>query len=146
MEATRSERSEDFTRTVLAVRDVMTVPVFSVRRDDYVERAADLMQWKHIRHVPVTDEHVRVVGIVSYRTILHLVAIASDRPVAVFEVMHADPVSISPEASCLEALKLMRDHDVGCLPVVERGALVGIVTAADFIALSAELLDEWLPE
>jgi CBS domain-containing protein len=102
------------------------------------------MEWKHVRHVPVTDARGALVGLIGYRTVLHLVAVASDRPVAVSEVMRRGPVSVAPGATCLDAVGLMRAHAVGCLPVVEEGALVGIVTASDFIRLSAGLLDEWL--
>ena len=128
---------------------VMHTPVFAVRPHDYVIRAADLMEWKHIRHVPVTDDRGGLVGLVTYRDILHLLAVASDRPVPVFNVMRRDPVAVTPDTSCLDALSLMRDTDVGCLPVVESAtcrSLVGIVTASDFIAMSAGLLDAWLRE
>ena len=55
-----------------------------------------------------------------------------------------DPVAIGPETNTLDAIALMRDQKVGCLPVVEGGKLVGLVTESDFIAVSAKLLDRWL--
>jgi len=64
--------------------------------------------------------------------------------VAVRDIMKADPVTVSPETPTLEAVGLMRARGVGCLPVVENGALVGIVTAHDFLAASARLFEERL--
>ena len=58
--------------------------------------------------------------------------------------MKTAPSTVAPEASTIEAIELMRQHQVGCLPVVSRGRLVGIVTEHDFIKLATGLLDRWL--
>jgi CBS domain-containing protein len=58
--------------------------------------------------------------------------------------MKADPVTVTPATPTLEAIELMRALRVGCLPVVENGVLVGIVTATDFLNASAKLLEEQL--
>jgi CBS domain-containing protein len=58
--------------------------------------------------------------------------------------MKADPVTVAPSTPTLEAIGLMRTHQVGCLPVVEDGALVGIVTAQDFLIASAQLFKQHL--
>jgi CBS domain-containing protein len=60
------------------------------------------------------------------------------------DIMKADPLTVSPQTPTLEAIDLMREHNVGCLPVVEDGALVGIVTAHDFLNASARLFEERL--
>ena len=54
------------------------------------------------------------------------------------------PVTVTPQTPTLEAMALMRERRVGCLPVVEGGALVGIVTAYDFLNASARLFEERL--
>jgi CBS domain-containing protein len=56
--------------------------------------------------------------------------------------MTRDPITISPEASTLEAIELMRRHRIGCLPVVKDERLVGIVTERDFMNVAAELMAE----
>ena len=48
----------------------MTTDVFSVRPEDVVDLAASLMDWRHIRHVPVEDGEGKLVGLVSHRTLL----------------------------------------------------------------------------
>ena len=68
----------------------------------------------------------------------------SGAPVAVSSLMKHDPVVVGPETSSLDALRLMRDRKSGCLPVVENGRLVGIVTESDFIKVAEGLLEERL--
>jgi CBS domain-containing protein len=55
-------------------------------------------------------------------------------------------MTVAPETLTLEALAIMRRGKVGCLPVVENGRLVGIITAYDFLALSAEIIEKQLGE
>jgi CBS domain-containing protein len=104
------------------------------------------MDWRHIRHVPVVDEQGRLVGLLSHRTLLRLLArsLPDGEPVAIRQIMTADPVTVAPTTPTLEAIELMRTHRVGCLPVVEDGALVGIVTAQDFLVASAQLFEQHL--
>ena len=63
-------------------------------------------------------------------------------PVTVRALMKPDPITVTPATSTLDAMNLMRSRKVGCLPVVENGCLVGIVTAYDFLAVSAHLLEK----
>ncbi len=131
------------------VAQIMARPVFTVCATDTIERAADLMEWKHIRHVPVEDEEGYLVGVVTYRTLLHLLGLCRNAPVSVGEVMKALPVTVFPETPLLKAMLLMKDGEIGCLPVVDPKVrsgpkLVGIITGSDFISLSAELLEDWL--
>ena len=118
------------------------------RPDDLVDLAASVMHWRHVRHVPVEDDEGRLVGLLSHRSLPRLVAGRGTgqlgESVTVRDIMKADPLTVSPQMPTLEAIDLMREHGVGCLPVVEGGALVGIVTAHDFLAASARLFEERL--
>jgi CBS domain-containing protein len=58
--------------------------------------------------------------------------------------MIRDLMTVAPETPALEALAIMRRRKVGCLPVVENDRLVGIVTAYDFLSLSAEIIEKQL--
>ncbi len=127
----------------------MTTDLFTVRPDDLVDFAASLMEWEHIRHVPVEDDRGALLGLVSHRALLRLVARGTEkegRPIAVREVMKADPLAVPPDTPTLEAIRLMRDHKVGCLPVVEDGRLLGIVTERDLLNVAAALVEEKLRE
>ncbi len=127
------------------VSQIMTRDVFTVHAEDVVELAASLMDWEHLRRVPVEDSEGRLVGLLTQRSILRLLMQGrADQPVAVREVMHLDPVTVSPDTTSLEAIELMRAHQVGCLPVIQDDKLVGIVTEHDFIQAAAQLLEEAL--
>jgi CBS domain-containing protein len=129
------------------VGQIMTTDLFTLDPDDLVDLAASLMDWEHIRHVPVEDESGRLVGLITHRQLLRIVGrgLRGDgAPVAVRHIMRADPLTVAPDTSTRDAIALMRAERVGCLPVVEDGKLVGIVTQSDFIRVAAALLDRWL--
>ena len=106
------------------------------------------MDWRHIRHVPVEDEEGRLVGLVTHRALLRLLSrrsqAESDNPLTVREIMKTDPVKVSSTTPTLDAMELMRSNKAGCLPVVDDGQLVGIVTSFDFLDASARLFKEQL--
>jgi CBS domain-containing protein/gamma-glutamyl:cysteine ligase YbdK (ATP-grasp superfamily) len=137
---------EEWSESYRTVGQFMSTDLFTMRPDDLVDLAASVMDWRHIRHVPVEDEQGRLVGLLSHRTLLRLLArgLPDGEPVAIRQIMKADPVTVTPSTPTLEAIELMRTHRVGCLPVVEDGALVGIVTAQDFLVASAQLFEQHL--
>ena len=130
----------------LRVEQFMTRDILTVHPDESVRRAAILMDWGRIRHVPV-EEDEKLVGLVSYRTIIKLVAESSleeDEFLPVRNVMKKDPISIPPTMPSVEAIRLMNEKAVGSLPVVDDGRLVGIVTEHDFTLIARGLLEEKL--
>jgi CBS domain-containing protein len=143
------ETSADVRDSYRTVEQIMTSDLFTVHPEDLVDLAASVMDWEHLRHVPVEDHEGHLVGLVTHRHLLRLVGEGAKddaKPVAVREIMRPDPVTVTPETSTLDAIEIMRSHKVGCLPVVRDGRLVGIVTETDFIDVSAKLLDRWLRE
>ena len=134
----------------LQVEQMMTTDLFTVHGDDPVDLVASLMHWQTIRHVPVEDSRHHLVGLVSYRTLIRLIAAGKlageEPPAAVSDVMTRDPVTIEPGASTLEAISTMRRRRIGCLPVVSDGELVGIVTERDFMNIAGRLLEAKLAE
>lgn len=129
------------------VEQFMAVDLFTVRPEDILDLAASLMHWRHVRHVPVEDDAGRLLGIVSHRDLIKLMAsgyLDSRRPISVRDIMTTDLVTVEPETPTLTALELMREQNIGCLPVIRDGRLVGLVTAHDFLTVSAKLLEERL--
>ncbi len=136
-----------WTERFRAVADVMTTDLFTVHPEDPAELAASIMYWKQVRHLPVEDGEGRLVGVVSYRSVLKLVADGSragKEPVPVRDIMRADPVTVAPDTSCLEAIRLMTHRGISSLPVLEKGRLVGIVTDRDFTRAAAALFEREL--
>jgi CBS domain-containing protein/gamma-glutamyl:cysteine ligase YbdK (ATP-grasp superfamily) len=143
----------DWRSSYRRVAQVMTRDVFTVHPEDLVDLAASLMSWKHVRHVPVEDNEGRLVGLVSHRTLLRLVADglldpkSGHEPVAVRQIMKPDPIATRPDSSVLDAISQMRRHRVSCLPVVDDDQkLVGIVTERDFLDVAARLFEAQLRE
>lgn len=130
------------------VRDLMTREVATVKRNDQLSLADDVMTLGRIRHMPVLDDDGALAGILSQRDLLHgaLARVLGYGTVArgklmaalpVKEVMTPDPITIGPDAPLVEAAAIMRDHKLGSLPVVEGERLVGILTEGDFVKLHA---------
>jgi CBS domain-containing protein/gamma-glutamylcysteine synthetase len=129
------------------VEQFMATDLFTVRPEDVIDLAANLMHWKHVRHVPVEDDEGRLVGIVSHRDLLELFALGKTvekSEIVVRDVMKRNLTTIAPETPTLEALSLMRDKNIGCLPIIRAGKLVGLITAYDFLTVSAKLFEEKL--
>jgi CBS domain-containing protein len=123
----------------------MTTDLFTVRPDDLVDVAASVMQWKHVRHVPVENDAGDLVGLLSYRSLLRVLSDGLARgghPVPVRDIMQAEPVTTRPDTKCIDAIRVMKDRGVSCLPVVLAGRLVGIVSERDFLELSFRLYEQ----
>ena len=134
----------------MRVEQYMTTSLTTVNEDEVVELVAYLMDRRGIRHVLIEDKQRRLVGIVSYRSILRLMAegrsLAEADCMPVGSVMERNPVTVAPETTTLEAIDLMRSNRVSCLPVVKDGQLVGIVSETDFMPMAYQLLEERLKE
>jgi CBS domain-containing protein len=129
-----------------SVEQFMSTDLITVNEDELVELVACLMDWRHIRHIMVEDNQQRLVGLVSHRNVLRFLAqhgpSREGGGIPIKEIMVRDPISIEPHTSTMDAVKLMRQHRIGALPVVRDGHLMGIVTERDFIRLAGQLLEE----
>lgn len=141
---------QDWIESCRTIAQVMTREIFTVHPEDVVDLAASMMDWEYIRHVPVEDDGGKLVGILSHRALLRVLSKrrAGDDPPAIRDVMNINPLTVTPETTTLEAIHLMRDNKVGCLPVVngKDGRLLGLVTETDFMRIAARILDERLSE
>lgn len=138
---------EDWRHSYRRVEQFMSRDLFSVRPEDIVDFAAAVMEWEHIRHVPVEDDDGRLVGLVTHRDLLRMVARrdAEDAQVPIAQIMQRDVLTIPPDALTLEAIRLMRERGVGCLPVVrEDGHLEGMVTEQDLLRIAGLLMEREL--
>ena len=130
------------------VGQFMSTDLFTVQPGDLIDLAASVMDWRHIRHVPVEDEAGHLVGLITHRNLLRLVSSGNHekslKAITVREVMVPNPVTVSPSTPTLEAVKIMREQRIGCLLVVEDRQLLGIVTSYDFLDASAQLFQQHL--
>jgi CBS domain-containing protein/gamma-glutamylcysteine synthetase len=141
------ESAEDVRDSYRTIGQFMSTDLFTVHPEDLIDLAASVMDWEHLRHVPVEDHEGHLVGLVTHRMLLRQISQGqAGRPVAVREIMNPTPITVTPDMTTLEALRLMRGSRLGCLPVVQDGKLVGLVTESDILDVSSRLLDEWLQE
>jgi CBS domain-containing protein len=144
------EEAGGWKHNFLKVEQYMTTDLFTVTEEESLDLVACLMEWERIRHVPVEDSEHRLIGLVSYRSLLRLMArgMLGDRRkhTAVSEIMTPDPITVSPDASTLEAIELMRSRRISCLPVVKNDRLVGMITERDFMKVAAVLLADHFNE
>ena len=132
------------------VKDVMTLKVMTLKMDQQLSLAEDVMNLSRIRHLPVLDDAGgRLVGIVSQRDLFRgalAQAVGYTQrtrrklldKLKIKDVMSATVVTTTPETPLMEAARVLIERKIGCLPVVAAdGRLAGILTEADFVALYA---------
>lgn len=135
----------------LAIRDVMTEDPVTLGSETSLSEAVDLMDQRGILHFPVVDATGRLVGVLSERHIRDAqpsVLTLRDpearrralRATPVSRVCVFEPLTVEADASLRTAIGRMRSHKAGCLPVLDRGRLVGIVTSGDLVALLEAVL------
>ena len=119
----------------LLVGDVMTAVVMALYPSDTLDAARIEMKFGHVRHLPVIDEETRVLGLVSQSDLLaNFWREGSAAPVPVAPLMRTNLHLVTPATPILEAIALLIEHRIGCLPVVNgEGKLTGILTEADFL-------------
>ncbi len=136
----------------MVVADLMSEDVVTLKRNEVLSLAEKLMSLERVRHLPVVDhDDETLVGIVSQRDLFHgglLQALGygtavKDKLLAsleVEEVMQSSVHTATPQMRIGEAARTMVAHKIGCLPVVEQGKVVGILTESDFVRLFAQKL------
>ena len=131
----------------LTVADIMTRSPLTVFPETKLSEVYYTMTEELIRHMPVINHEGGLDGLISHRDLVRSVLYAfDDLPfseqrdaldrISAGEIMTADPEAVTPDQSSDDAAWLLLDNKFGCVPVVLGDRLVGIVTEADFVALS----------
>lgn len=121
----------------MRVLDIMKLPVVTASPHDDASRAWEKMRTLRIRHLVVVDGG-RMVGVLARHDLSGPHGGGSRRMGRkVVDLMHRNPAHVTRSTSVRRAAALLRHSDTGCLPVVERGALVGVITTSDLLRLLA---------
>ncbi|MCH6265761.1 MULTISPECIES: CBS domain-containing protein [Neobacillus] len=114
------------------IRDIMTDEVDCCTLLDNIYEVAVKMKELNVGAIPIVDKE-KIVGMITDRDIV-IRGVAEKHPGSskVEEIMSNDLITVSPEASTREAAKLMAQHQIRRLPVVEDEKLIGIVSLGDF--------------
>ena len=129
----------------LCVADLMTKDVFTINRNDTLATADDVMRLGRIRHLIVVHDDGALAGVLSQRDLflgglLRALGYGSHAKaqalatVVVKEAMVNDPYTTTPQTPLAEAARTMLKHKIGCLPVLDKKKIVGIITESDFVA------------
>lgn len=136
---------------MLTVAEIMTREPYTLGPDDTLASARKLMAEHHIRHVPVLSAEGTLIGVVTQRDILA----ASDSRVvnrqgeageenyvALSAIMTTPVQTVDENASLRGTAMHLQKNKLGCLPVLRKGKLVGIITDSDFIAIAINLMEQ----
>jgi CBS domain-containing protein len=132
----------------MKISELMTRDVETLDRNDTLSLAEDLMKMKRIRHLPVTVDG-ELAGIISQRDMFHAgLSTAMGfgakakgeflKAVPVKEIMTEKVITVGSGADVKAAAQLMLKKKIGCLPVVDSGELVGLISESDLIRIVAE--------
>lgn len=136
---------------MLLVSDVMTTKLLTLTTFDSLKTAREIMQKARIRHLPILSQQGGFVGLLSQRdllkaTVSHFADVEPDvreqieAGIPVSEVMETEVLTVPPDMPLSQAGELLLAHKFGCLPVLERGQLSGILTESDFVKLCLALM------
>ena len=125
------------------VREIMMGSPVTLKPEDTLDLANDVISLGRIRHIPVVEEG-RLVGIVTERDLIGAAASqifglkqksksALLKSVLIKEVMKKRVVTAAPETPIRDVAHLMAEKKIGCVPVVSAGVVVGLVTTTDIL-------------
>ena len=146
----------------ITVDQVMRESVVTVKATELFSRVVEIMIENEIRHLPVVDEKGGLMGVVTQRDVYRLVSprklrgdeerIGADKIVfkdsyyprealdefVLYDVMSKNPLSVKRGAPLGESFRLMAEHAIGCLPIVDNlNRVVGICTRTDILSFTA---------
>jgi CBS domain-containing protein len=130
------------------VGELMTHALLTVEQNQKLSTADDIMRLGNVRHVLVVDEEGALQGVVSQRDLflsgllraLGYGSRAKDQALdslRVKDAMKTELITTTPDTALESAARIMAEKKLGCLPVLESGRLVGILTEGDFVLWAA---------
>jgi CBS domain-containing protein len=124
-------------------REIMMGSPVTLKPDDNLDLANDVIALGRIRHIPVVDDG-KLVGMITERDLIGAAAnkifglkqaskSALLKTVRIKDVMKKRVITVTPDTSIKDAVHLMAEKKIGCVPVVSDGSLVGLVTTTDVL-------------
>ncbi|MCP3130042.1 CBS domain-containing protein [Shewanella sp. KJ2020] len=132
----------------IIIADIMSTRVVTVEMDDRLSVAKEIFDQANFHHLLVVDER-KLEGVLSERDLLRAISpnLGSSAETVkdletlqkrVHQVMTRNPVTIASHINLDTATRILLEHNIGCLPVLEQGELVGIVTWKDLLRAYSE--------
>jgi acetoin utilization protein AcuB len=123
----------------MLVSEIMSRKLVTISSDKRVSKALQLMQQRQIRHLPVM-EGGRMVGWITSRDLREVLLASMLEKITVADVMIKAPISVTADTGVEEAARLVQEHKIGGMPVLEGDRLVGVITMLDLIGAFLTLL------
>lgn len=135
----------------MQIREIMTTRVATVSMDDRLNVIKEIFEQAHFRHLLVLEED-QLVGVISDRDLLRALSPYLDTEAEMMrdtetlnrrahQIMSRHPITIAPDSSVRDAARMLLEQHVSCLPVLENGVLVGIVSWKDLL----RVMQTWTP-
>lgn len=118
-----------------SVAQLMLTDIPTVNADDIIELVINFMVWRNVRYIAVENHEHELVGLVASRVLVKLLSEGWQEELTVKDIMVKDPITVSPETSTGDAIALMSDKNIGCLPVVIKKRLVGMLTEREIVTI-----------
>ncbi|GAA5221793.1 CBS domain-containing protein [Membranihabitans marinus] len=132
------------------VSECMITDIFTVRQDDVIDMVAEMMIWKHIKHVPVEDKKGNLVGIVTYKQIIEAFLKQKHDGIPIItveDIMNTQPLCTDPETPVREAIEKMVTNETDALVVVnEKKELLGMISEMEVLAMINRYLKGQSPQ
>jgi acetoin utilization protein AcuB len=123
----------------MLVGQIMTRQIVAISPDKRVGQALKLMQKHQIRHLPVMA-HDRMVGWITSRDLREVLLASMLEDIKVGDVMVQAPLTVTSDTEVEEAARLIHEHRIGGMPVMEGDKLVGVITMLDLISAFIAML------
>ena len=117
----------------MRVNEIMNKEPITISPETRVGQALKLMQQHQIRHLPVIKDDF-MVGWISARTLREVLLASMLEIITVGDVMVEAPISVTPDTSVEEAARLVHEHRIGGMPVLDGEKLVGVITVNDLLS------------
>ena len=115
------------------VDQIMTTDIPTVHADDLVELVINFMVWRNVRYIAVENDDHEIVGIVASRILIKLLKDGWKEALTVKDIMVKEIITVEPATSTQEAISLMSEKNIGCLPVVSNKRLLGMLTEREIV-------------
>ncbi len=124
----------------MRVSQIMSTEIVTISPDKRVGQALKLMQKHNIRHLPVLKGK-RMVGWITSRDLREVLLASMLEKITVGDMMLQAPIAVTPDTRVEEAARLVHDHKIGGMPVMEGERLVGVITMLDLISAFISMLE-----
>jgi CBS domain-containing protein len=126
------------------VYQIMETDLVTAKEDDLLEFLINMMEWRKIRHVPIENDQHELVGIVTSRCLVKYFRSPNKNKLnAVADIMQTKVFTADAHTPIIDAIRIMGENKIGCLPIIADNKLVGIITERDILKFAGVQNNVW---